>query len=99
MQLFAVPGDKKLTVDTISHIALMAEQRLKRMPVQYVVGEWDFHDVNLKLVPPVFIPRPETEVCFLLFVHSYAAYMFVYFMRFVRFVVPKCISQLVFSSL
>lgn len=32
------------------------------MPVQYIIGEWDFRDLTLKLVPPVFIPRPETEI-------------------------------------
>lgn len=32
-----------------------------RMPVQYILGEWDFHLVTLKMCPPVFIPRPETE--------------------------------------
>nr|XP_034961952.1 MTRF1L release factor glutamine methyltransferase isoform X3 [Zootoca vivipara] len=32
-----------------------------RMPVQYVLGEWDFQDLTLKMKPPVFIPRPETE--------------------------------------
>ncbi|XP_038005622.1 MTRF1L release factor glutamine methyltransferase isoform X3 [Motacilla alba alba] len=31
------------------------------MPVQYVLGEWDFQDLTLKMRPPVFIPRPETE--------------------------------------
>ncbi|XP_058415431.1 MTRF1L release factor glutamine methyltransferase isoform X4 [Diceros bicornis minor] len=31
------------------------------MPVQYILGEWDFQGLNLKMVPPVFIPRPETE--------------------------------------
>lgn len=31
------------------------------MPLQYILGEWDFHQITLKLVPPVFIPRPETE--------------------------------------
>ncbi|CAG07003.1 unnamed protein product, partial [Tetraodon nigroviridis] len=31
------------------------------MPVQYVIEEWDFRDVTLKMRPPVFIPRPETE--------------------------------------
>lgn len=34
-----------------------------RMPVQYVIEEWDFRDLTLKMRPPVFIPRPETEVC------------------------------------
>lgn len=32
------------------------------MPVQYIIGEWDFRDITLKLVPPIFIPRPETEI-------------------------------------
>ena len=32
------------------------------MPVQYIIGEWDFRDITLKLVPPVFIPRPESEM-------------------------------------
>ncbi|XP_032892915.1 MTRF1L release factor glutamine methyltransferase isoform X3 [Amblyraja radiata] len=31
------------------------------MPVQYVIEEWDFRDLTLKIKPPVFIPRPETE--------------------------------------
>ena len=31
------------------------------MPVQYIIGEWDFYNITLKLQPPVFIPRPETE--------------------------------------
>lgn len=34
---------------------------LYRMPVQYIIGEWDFHNITLKMRPPVFIPRPETE--------------------------------------
>lgn len=30
--------------------------------MQYVIEEWDFRDLTLKMRPPVFIPRPETEV-------------------------------------
>lgn len=30
--------------------------------MQYILGEWDFCGLNLKMAPPVFIPRPETEV-------------------------------------
>ncbi|XP_031326273.1 MTRF1L release factor glutamine methyltransferase isoform X3 [Camelus dromedarius] len=33
----------------------------KQMPVQYILGEWDFQGLSLKMVPPVFIPRWETE--------------------------------------
>ncbi|XP_014665168.1 PREDICTED: hemK methyltransferase family member 1-like [Priapulus caudatus] len=36
-------------------------KRLKREPVQYIIGEWDFCDITLKMKPPVLIPRRETE--------------------------------------
>ncbi|KAE8298433.1 HemK methyltransferase family member 1 [Larimichthys crocea] len=39
----------------------LCTRRLSRMPVQYVIEEWDFRDLTLKMRPPVFIPRPETE--------------------------------------
>ena len=39
----------------------MAESRLSRMPIQYILGEWDFLELTLKMKAPVFIPRPETE--------------------------------------
>lgn len=31
------------------------------MPLQHILGEWDFMDITLKTAPTVFIPRPETE--------------------------------------
>ena len=39
----------------------LVQCRLSRMPVQYILGNWDFHNITLKVRPPVFIPRPETE--------------------------------------
>lgn len=39
----------------------LCECRIARMPIQYIIGEWDFRNVTLKMQPPVFIPRPETE--------------------------------------
>ncbi|XP_037534662.1 MTRF1L release factor glutamine methyltransferase [Nematolebias whitei] len=39
----------------------LCTRRLSRMPVQYIIEEWDFRDLTLKMRPPVFIPRPETE--------------------------------------
>lgn len=32
------------------------------MPLQYILKEWQFRDLILKMKPPVFIPRPETEM-------------------------------------
>lgn len=40
----------------------LSMQSLCRMPVQYIIGEWDFRDITVKLMPPIFIPRPETEI-------------------------------------
>ncbi|XP_011297700.1 hemK methyltransferase family member 1 [Fopius arisanus] len=53
--------DRKLTAEEAKKLELLCECRLSRMPVQYIIGEWDFRDITLKLVPPIFIPRPETE--------------------------------------
>ncbi|XP_019716667.1 MTRF1L release factor glutamine methyltransferase [Hippocampus comes] len=50
-----------LTQEETQRIWKLCKKRLARMPVQYVIEEWDFRDVTLKMKPPVFIPRPETE--------------------------------------
>jgi len=39
----------------------LVQCRLARMPVQYLLGNWDFHNITIQVRPPVFIPRPETE--------------------------------------
>nr|XP_003707145.1 PREDICTED: hemK methyltransferase family member 1 [Megachile rotundata] len=54
--------NERLTSDQHDTLESLCECRLSRMPVQYIIGEWDFRDINLKLMPPVFIPRPETEM-------------------------------------
>ncbi|XP_015123120.1 MTRF1L release factor glutamine methyltransferase [Diachasma alloeum] len=53
--------DRRMTADEVQRLESLCECRLSRMPVQYIIGEWDFRDITLKLVPPIFIPRPETE--------------------------------------
>ncbi|XP_004715300.1 MTRF1L release factor glutamine methyltransferase isoform X1 [Echinops telfairi] len=45
----------------LGRIQELSSQRLQRMPVQYILREWDFRGLTLKMAPPVFIPRPETE--------------------------------------
>jgi len=47
--------DQELSLEGLVHC------RLARMPIQYLVGNWDFHGITLDIRPPVFIPRPETE--------------------------------------
>ncbi|XP_011637705.1 hemK methyltransferase family member 1 [Pogonomyrmex barbatus] len=51
-----------LNASQIEKLESLCECRLSRMPVQYIIGEWDFRDITVKLVPPIFIPRPETEI-------------------------------------
>lgn len=36
--------------------------RRKGEPLQYLLGEWEFMGLSLKMAPGVFIPRPETEL-------------------------------------
>ncbi|XP_023588377.1 MTRF1L release factor glutamine methyltransferase isoform X1 [Trichechus manatus latirostris] len=50
-----------LTSQQLQCVQELSSRRLQRMPVQYILGEWDFQGLNLKMAPPVFIPRPETE--------------------------------------
>ncbi|KAH3893380.1 MTRF1L release factor glutamine methyltransferase-like [Dreissena polymorpha] len=54
---FSTPVTKILR----SRLKEMCSKRLERVPVQYILGEWDFHDLTLEMRPPVLIPRPETE--------------------------------------
>ncbi|GFO29154.1 hemK methyltransferase family member 1 [Plakobranchus ocellatus] len=50
-----------LTKSQVNNVKRLCQLRMSRMPVQYVVGEWDFHDLTLEMRQPVLIPRPETE--------------------------------------
>nr|XP_030723141.1 MTRF1L release factor glutamine methyltransferase isoform X5 [Globicephala melas] len=50
-----------LTPWQLQYVQELSSYRLQRMPVQYILGEWDFQGLSLKMAPPVFIPRPETE--------------------------------------
>ena len=38
------------------------EKRLRRYPLQYLVGEWDFYREKYFVSPDCLIPRPETEL-------------------------------------
>ena len=37
------------------------ERRMAAEPIAYMLGEWEFFSLPLDIVPPVLVPRPETE--------------------------------------
>jgi len=54
-------GLEELTASQEEELSRYQSCRLARMPVQYIVGDWDFRRITINTRPPVFIPRPETE--------------------------------------
>ncbi|XP_039287384.1 MTRF1L release factor glutamine methyltransferase [Nilaparvata lugens] len=53
--------DAELDLNQRTHLDRCCLQRLARLPVQYILGEWEFRGLTLSMRAPVFIPRPETE--------------------------------------
>lgn len=51
-----------LTPSELALIEALVERRATREPLQYVLGEWGFRRLTLKVDARALIPRPETEV-------------------------------------
>lgn len=58
---YQVSKSAKIPETQLKEIKDLAKKRSERVPLQYVLGEWDFCEFTVKLAPPVLIPRPETE--------------------------------------
>ncbi|PXF45148.1 HemK methyltransferase family member 1 [Gracilariopsis chorda] len=52
---------KPAGTDLDRFIELCKRRERNRTPIQYLVGDWDFHSITLLVRAPVLIPRPETE--------------------------------------
>ena len=54
--------ERRLTVAEENRLRELVERRRAREPLQYIVGEWGFRRLTLKVDRRALIPRPETEV-------------------------------------
>ena len=57
-----VDRDRTLSVDAEAALEDLVARRECREPLAYVLGEWGFRRLALKVDPRVLVPRPETEV-------------------------------------
>ena len=55
-------GDRELPEEVLFRLRGLVDRRRAREPLAYVLGEWGFRGLELKVDRRVLIPRPETEV-------------------------------------
>jgi release factor glutamine methyltransferase len=55
-------GDRELGKGELAELEPLAARRATREPLAYVLGEWSFRRLTLKVDPRVLVPRPETEI-------------------------------------
>jgi len=54
--------DKPLSKEEISSFKILLKRRLKKEPLQYILGKTNFYGYDLVVNENVLIPRPETEI-------------------------------------
>ncbi|MCX7704175.1 MAG: peptide chain release factor N(5)-glutamine methyltransferase, partial [Planctomycetota bacterium] len=60
LRIYLEPERLMNEVERSRYIALIAE-RSKRMPLAYIIGEWEFYGLPFFVNEDVFVPRPATE--------------------------------------
>jgi len=59
-ELYSV--DRELSDEELDRLRSLVERRRKREPLAYILGEWGFRRLMLKVDRRVLVPRPETEI-------------------------------------
>lgn len=59
-ELYAAPG-RELADEEVAAAQGLLERRRRREPAAYILGEWGFRRLTLKVDRRVLVPRPETE--------------------------------------
>ena len=54
-------GELKPSAEELKRVAQMLDRRLSGEPLQYIVGEWEFYGLTLRVGPGALIPRQDTE--------------------------------------
>jgi len=54
--------DRKLDQENSTLIFQVFKERVSGKPIQYILGKTEFMGLEFKIIPGVFIPRPETEI-------------------------------------
>lgn len=56
------PDDRVLSDEAVAVLEKAVKERLSGRPLQYILGEWEFLSLRLKVGEGVLIPRPDTEL-------------------------------------
>jgi release factor glutamine methyltransferase len=59
-ELIARP-ETPVSAEAKARFQSLLERRMRREPLQYVLGETEFYGIRIQVTPDVLIPRPETE--------------------------------------
>lgn len=54
--------DRPLDAGQLAKVKELVQKRVKHVPIQYLLGQWDFYGLPFSVSEHVLIPRPETEI-------------------------------------
>lgn len=57
-----VSGDREVSQEVVDALLIASKKRAEGVPLQYLIGNWDFLGLTLCVGKGVLIPRPETEL-------------------------------------